>query len=168
MASGSRRLRGLRGRHLGQARSRPASPGLRLRARFPRDHSGRQPGDSSALEHVLRLAENPHLGVVRPFRPRHPVERSLLVADRRNGLAEPAPEKLPLQRHPGYLRRAGLPAVLAKLEARDDLGARDRARPESGSASLVLHLDPAAGRLAARLRLVRFLDHALRLFPVLE
>ena len=83
-------------------------------------------------------------------------------------MAKSASEELSLQRNCTYLRCPGLSLVLAKLETRDDLGLWGSFGPQSCSASLVLHLDFAAGSLAARLCLVYIFRHSLCIFFILE
>src|SRR3954468_20559287 len=161
-------LRSLRDRDLHQTCSRASSGLLRVCPRLSRDHTPRQRRNSIAPEFVLRLPQNSHLGITPPFRARHASERSLLVAHRRDGLAEPAPEKLPLQRYPLHRRRRHLAGVFLELEARPALGPRHRGHPKPCSPSLVLHLDSSTRHLAPRLRLARPLCHALRLLPLLE
>src|SRR5204863_9730978 len=69
---------------------------------------------------------------------------------------------------PDHLRCACVAFVLEKLEAWNDLGTWDRAHPQPGAASMVLHVDSAARGVAACAHLVRFFHHALRLLPLLE
>src|SRR5476651_1082016 len=141
MAVRARGVRGVRHCHLDEAGSRPSALDLCLCAAPARRHTRDQRGNSVAPQFALRLSKSPDLGVVRPLRTRDALERSVLVADRRDGLAESASKKLSLQCDSDHLRRADLAFVLAQLEARNDLGAWDRADFESGAPSMVLHLD---------------------------
>ena len=122
---------------------------------------------SGAVKRSIRFSESANLGFVRPIHAALPDERSLLVVDRRDGLAKSPPAKFSLLSNPDCLRDGSVILLRSQLETWHALGSWHGARAQPDSASVVLRLDFTARRVAMRVCLVCAFDHALRLLFIL-
>ncbi len=127
------------------------------------DHCARP----DAVKRFVRIPEGSNLGVVRPIHAALPSQRSLLVVDRRNGLAKSAPAKFSLLSDHDRLRDCGFTSVRSQLETRNALGTWNRPRAQPDFVSVALRLDFAIGCVAERRRLERSLGYTFLLLLVL-
>ena len=154
-------------RNLAQPRRRIAPFALRVCVALARYRLGDYRVSSGAAKRSIWFSESANLGFVRPIHAALPVERSLLVVDRRDGLAKSAPAKFSLLSGHDRLCDCGFAPVHSQLEAWHALDARNRARAQPDSAPVVLRLDFTPCRMAKRLCLERSFDHSLFLLSVL-